>query len=333
MTEEKLISVVIPVYNAEKYLKECIESFLRQTYKNLEIIMVDDGSTDASAEIIEDASKKDKRIQYIYQKNSGAPAARNNGLDHAKGEYIYLFDADDLVEDDTIQLLFSLAEEQDADIAIGNFRTMLSADKTVDSGEFDSVKVYCGDEISECMLLSPLPGNKLFRSRMIKEKEIRFAQVRLGQDLNFYQKVLSVSKKVCVCPEYTMRYRIVGNSVSHSYTGKVVDIIKSLDDVRQFHENNGVSDKIKGNLDAVRVKHYAAETSKVPKIKEKKVRKEVMAQFSTAFDGLKVPKSERKGFVAKKYFLLRLRVVFSFIYCTETYCFLREHLKRIVKRG
>lgn len=332
MTNEKLVSVIIPVYNAQNYLRECIESFLKQSYANIEIIMVDDGSTDNSAEIIREKSEQDNRIRYIYQENSGAPVARNNGLDHAQGDYIYLFDADDIVEADSIQVLLKFAEKENSDIVIGNFRILNADGSVVENAEFNGVKTYQPDELSECMLFSPLPGNKLFSAKLIKEKKIRFANVRLGQDLNFYQKVMSVSKYITVCPEVVMSYRIVGNSVSHSYTGKVVDIIKSMDDVAGFHQDNCVDEKIKEGLKLVRIKHYEAETSKVPKIKEKEIREQVMSCFREELEKIWLPKNKRNKVIIKKYYLFMLRTKCSAVFCTDAYCSFRENLRRVLKR-
>ncbi|HAS37211.1 MAG TPA: glycosyltransferase family 2 protein, partial [Ruminococcaceae bacterium] len=92
-----LVSIIIPVYNLEKYIKHCLESVVNQTYKELEIICIDDGSTDGSAEIIKSMAENDPRIKYIYQENAGVSAARNKGLDTATGEYVMFVDGDDYI--------------------------------------------------------------------------------------------------------------------------------------------------------------------------------------------------------------------------------------------
>ncbi|MGM9600387.1 MAG: glycosyltransferase family 2 protein [Faecousia sp.] len=121
MSTSPLISVIIPVYNVEKYLQRCLDSVIEQTYKNLEVILIDDGSTDHSGEICDDYAAKDVRIHVIHQENQGVSAARNKGLDNVKGEYITFVDSDDYIVNDMIAELLRLSEEEHADIVIGGY--------------------------------------------------------------------------------------------------------------------------------------------------------------------------------------------------------------------
>ena len=115
------ISVIIPVYNVEKFIEQSIKSVLNQTYKNLEIILVDDGSTDSSGSICDEYSKKDKRIKVIHQDNKGLSGARNSGLDIATGKYIMFLDSDDYFENNSCEILYSEIEKKQADYVIGNY--------------------------------------------------------------------------------------------------------------------------------------------------------------------------------------------------------------------
>ena len=105
--ESPLVSVIIPIYNVEKYLRECLDSVINQSYTNLEIICVNDGSTDSSGEIVQEYAKKDCRIVYIEQQNSGQSIARNVGLERVKGEWIYFLDADDYIDLDCLEEMVS----------------------------------------------------------------------------------------------------------------------------------------------------------------------------------------------------------------------------------
>lgn len=118
---QSLISVIIPVYNVQEYLEKCIESVLNQTYKNLEIILVDDGSTDNSPVICDDFAKQDKRVKVIHQTNHGVSNARNAGLNASTGNYIFWIDSDDYIKENCIEKLYALLQKYDADMSICNY--------------------------------------------------------------------------------------------------------------------------------------------------------------------------------------------------------------------
>ena len=113
---EELISIIVPVYNVEKYLEKCVDSIINQTYKNIEIILVDDGSKDNSGKICDIIKEKDERIKVIHKQNGGLSDARNAGLKIAKGTYIGFVDSDDYIAEDMYQTLYSLSKEKNADI-------------------------------------------------------------------------------------------------------------------------------------------------------------------------------------------------------------------------
>ena len=115
--DEKLVSVIIPAYNIEDYIGRCLDSIISQTYKNLEIIVVDDGSRDYTGEILDNYAKKDRRIKVIHKENGGVSSARNKGIEAAEGDYIGFIDGDDLIEPEMYKTLVDLLEEENADIA------------------------------------------------------------------------------------------------------------------------------------------------------------------------------------------------------------------------
>ncbi|MBQ8227445.1 MAG: glycosyltransferase family 2 protein [Clostridia bacterium] len=121
MSAEKLVSIVIPVYNVEKYLPQCLDSVMGQTYKNIEIICVNDGSPDGSEKIIADYMKKDGRIVLISQKNQGLSGARNTGLENAKGEYIVFLDSDDWIDHETVEVALGEAEKENAQLVMWSY--------------------------------------------------------------------------------------------------------------------------------------------------------------------------------------------------------------------
>lgn len=118
---DELISVIVPIYNTEKYLVECVESIRKQTYSNIEIILVDDGSTDASIEICDEFAEKDSRVRVFHKENEGVAVARNFGIQQSNGQYVVIVDSDDVAVDKMIEVLYTQIKENDADIAVGNY--------------------------------------------------------------------------------------------------------------------------------------------------------------------------------------------------------------------
>ena len=116
MDNQALISVIIPVYNVEEYLRECIDSVLNQTFSDFEVILVNDGSTDSSGEICDEYVEKDERVTVIHQKNGGLSVARNIGLSEANGKYVYFLDSDDYISENALATLLNIAENDSSDI-------------------------------------------------------------------------------------------------------------------------------------------------------------------------------------------------------------------------
>lgn len=140
-----LISVIVPVYNVEKYLERCIESIVNQTYQNLEIILVDDGSTDNSPLICDEWSQKDSRIKVIHKENGGLSSARNAGLDCFEGDFLLFIDSDDEIVENAVELLYRAVNENSCDMAVGRY-ALVENDAEVKSDYTDSTVFYSEDE-------------------------------------------------------------------------------------------------------------------------------------------------------------------------------------------
>lgn len=150
MQTEPLISVIVPVYNVAPYLELALDSIRYQSYQNLEIILINDGSTDDSESICKDIASQDERFRYIYQENAGASVARNRGLDLASGEYIIFVDSDDWLDTSAIEILYRNLKKYDADIAAGNYNMYNDSKQEFSFKVFDSdyrEQVYADKEI------------------------------------------------------------------------------------------------------------------------------------------------------------------------------------------
>ena len=145
----ELITVVLPIYNVEKYLEYCIESVLKQTYKNIEIILVDDGSPDNCARICDEYEKKDARVKAIHKKNGGLSDARNEGLRNEKVRYICFIDSDDFIKENYIEILYNLIKKNNADMAVGNFIRVQDSNFPKITKENIKETIYTGKEMNK----------------------------------------------------------------------------------------------------------------------------------------------------------------------------------------
>ena len=183
-----MISVVIPVYNSEKYLQNCLNSILHQTYSDLEIICIDDGSTDNSVALLEDYCRRDTRIRVLLQENAGASAARNRGIDAASGEYITFVDSDDAISMDMYQTLISILENDEVDIAHCGYRRHNKDGSTKDVSGTGEYLIQDPLDAAYCLIAGKKYvgslWNKLYRRKL-------FDGIRLDPDLRINEDVLA----------------------------------------------------------------------------------------------------------------------------------------------
>ena len=187
--EKPLISVIVPVYKVEQYLDKCIDSITAQTYDNLEIILVDDGSPDNCPQMCDARAERDSRIKVIHKQNGGLSSARNAGLKVMKGEYVCFVDSDDFIEPDMLEKLYSAASKEGADISVCNFSFVNGNGDVSERTEY-AERTYRGDEVFKAYLsVTPFGAsvcNKLYGSILIKENNISFDEgIRWGEDHRF----------------------------------------------------------------------------------------------------------------------------------------------------
>ena len=223
------ITVVVPVYNVESYLRKCLDSIIAQTYKNIEIIIVNDGSTDASGEICKEFVEIDHRIIYIEQENAGLSAARNTGLENMSGDYVTFVDSDDWIELDYVETLYKKIVEYQADIAVGNYYSFNESEgmfyfhilgDSYYEKVYDNVSIfenlYESQEMKNFALISA--WGKLYKARLFEQ--LRFDVGKLGEDGYLNQKIYLLAEKIVYIHKGIYSYRIRNNSLSRTWTEK-----------------------------------------------------------------------------------------------------------------
>lgn len=219
------VSVIVPVYKAEVYLERCVDSLLAQTFKDFEILLIDDGSPDRSGEICDEYARKDDRVRVIHQKNSGVSMARQKGLDNACGEYVIHADPDDYVEPDMLQELYAKAKEEDADMVICDYYANYPGRQIYSSQRPSSL---CHEAVL-CELFQQLHGscwNKLVRRVCYNKYNVRFPDnISYSEDLYVNASLLVHDIKVAYLPKAFYHYDQFCNvgSIAHNYTRERFD--------------------------------------------------------------------------------------------------------------
>ncbi len=213
-----LVSIIVPIYKTEKYLNKCIDSIVNQTYKHLEIILVDDGSPDHCPQMCDAWAKKDERIQVIHKKNGGLSSARNTAIDIISGEYVIFVDSDDWIDLDMVASMLEFAETNDADIVSGGF--YFERTDGTSSVQTFSKRLYIDREIAQNLLLDsirPEVCSKLYRSELVKQ--FRFDEtIKYAEDLPYNFYLMLQAKKLfstgIPCYHYLQNS---GNSITTPY--------------------------------------------------------------------------------------------------------------------
>lgn len=230
---QPLVSVIVPIYNVEKYLNQCINSIINQTYKNLEIILVNDGSTDSSLEIC--YSYNDERIIILDKKNGGLSSARNIGLDNATGEYIYFLDSDDWISEECIEDLVILIKKEKVDIVQCNFEKVYNEDYQKIDDKEESITIYNNLEFLENMQTEEyfVVWNKLYKSTLWNN--IRFPEGKIHEDVFTTYKIAYQTNTIAVFTKILVFYRQRPNSIMSSmYTINRLDLLEALEEKIEF---------------------------------------------------------------------------------------------------
>lgn len=240
-----LISVIVPVYRVEEYLERCVKSILSQTYENLEVILVDDGSPDQCPAICDACAEKDARVKVIHQENKGLSGARNAGIDAASGEYLAFVDSDDYVSPHFIEELYQLL--QDTGCAIGQCRfSYVKGDGLVEEsdsafciyrGESLMEQLYGPEEKATCFVVA---WNKLYRAELFKETGIRYPEGRIHEDEATTYRMFHEAKKLAFLDRALYGYYTEnGGSITSVFSAKRLQWLTAHEERIAFFKKNG----------------------------------------------------------------------------------------------
>lgn len=222
MSENELISIIVPVYNVEQYIQRCINSVLSQTYKNFELLLINDGSTDLSGKICENNQMRDERIHMFVKSNGGLSDARNYGLDRAKGKYIVFLDSDDYIGKDFVEILYRECKEQNAELAIGSTEIVYGQKLEYVMAKKKVHNIYNATETMKIMCINSKFGvsawGKLFKRELFIGK--RFPKNQLYEDLQVIPYLLEKCSKIVYCSDAKMYWCQRQDSITHSYNKK-----------------------------------------------------------------------------------------------------------------
>jgi len=273
------VSVILPCYNVEPYLAQCLDSLIGQTLHDIEIICVDDKSTDNSLKIMREYAKRDKRIRIITSnKNHGQGLARNRGIQLARGEYIGFVDPDDWVSLDYYETLYNQAQNLDSEIVIANYVIYNVEKRTISTVPFWKralsnhnsipVDIAVGQNIErdlmlQTLLISPcFAWLRIYKADFIKNNDVLFADIRSQQDCIFVLKAMLLAKNISYCPFGTYFYRVHQKSTVRTLPDMYKNNIKVFHGLKEFLDSHDVD--LNKNLDYFITKNLSWSYSNVP---------------------------------------------------------------------
>lgn len=317
---QKLISVVIPIYNVEQYILRCVDSVLNQTYQNLEIILVDDGSPDNCPKICDEYAVKDNRVRVIHKQNGGLSSARNAGIDVAEGEYITFIDSDDYVTPDYVETLYNAICEDKTDLAIGSHRAVYDNGTVIDRSNNRRCTLSSQDAL-KCVLyddgIDVSAWAKLYKTELFSD--IRYPEGRLYEDAATTYKLIDKANRVSLDSKVIYNYMIRSNSIAAgAFSPKKMDLITSTREMCDYIKSKYPTLEKAANRRLV----YAylstlsqlAQSKKAFPNEQKELMSFLKANGGSILKDKSVPSRDKLGILAAKFGFVFYKFVWS-LYC------------------
>lgn len=265
------VSVIVPVYNTENYLRKCLDSLVNQTLKDIEIIVVNDGSTDNSQEIIDEYSKLNKNVKSYKKENGGLSDARNFGMKYAKGEYIGFVDSDDYIELDMYEKMYKLAKQNDSDLITCDFK-WIYPDKEVIDHQDESI-----DKEGLMLSIRVVACNKLIKREILTKNKIEFKKGLRYEDVLFTYMILPNIDKISYLAEPLYNYIQRKDSISNNQTEKVRDIFVIFDEIEKYYKKHDIYEQNKEIIEYLHIRYFLGSSFlRIIKVEDKKLRKSIL---------------------------------------------------------
>lgn len=251
-------SVIVPVYNVEAYLEKCVQSILRQTERDFELLLVDDGSTDSSGQLCEELAKKDSRIRVIHQENQGLGGARNTGIREAKGDWLLLVDSDDWIEPQILEKALEAGLREEADMVVFPFRSVDEEGRelAVFRENIPVGRAFALKERKDILLTAPVAWNKLYRTAFFRETGLAYPSRVWYEDIRTTPKLMALARRMVFLGDIGYNYLQRQGSIMNS--GKVarnVEIIQAFDDILPWFREQGLFAEYRQELEYLAVFH------------------------------------------------------------------------------
>ena len=312
------ISIIVPIYNAEKYLNKCIDSLVNQTKKELEFILVNDGSTDSSEDIIK--SYKDKRIKYFKNKNQGIGKTRNFGIDKATGKYLMFLDSDDYLDINACEKLYNKAIKEKSDLVVFDFYRVEDTLKEVTINNFKSSSLKENPNLLLDINLGPC--NKLIKRELIDKSNTRFNEELKYEDTPFVTEIIKNANKISKLNEYLHYYVIHSNSETTVRDERVFDIIKIIDIIRNQYKNEKYMEDVVNKLTVRTLTNYTI---------QQRVQKDIKVGMKFIDEAFSYMKKNIPDYKNNKYYETRgilRRTIEKNKFITKVYCSIYNLLRK-----
>ena len=309
------VSIIVPVYNVERYIVRSMDSLVNQTLKDIEIIVVNDGSTDNSKKLIEIYQEKyPNKIKLVDKENGGLSDARNYGIPHATGEYIAFLDSDDYVELDTYEKMYNKAKEDDSDLVECDFIWEYPDRKKIDTG-----KIY-NNKKEMLTYARVVAWNKLIKRSLIEEHKIEFPKGLRYEDVEFFYKMVPYYNKVSFVKEPLIHYIQRSSSISNTQNERTKEIFTIMDNVIKYYKENNLYEEYKTELEYTYARLLLCSSLfRITKIEDAKIRKQLLNEtwkrLNNEFTNWKKNEILKKDKSAKNFYMKTVNKFTYKIYC------------------